>query len=144
MPCNVYTQCPGERMTLRKAKALIGSSSEFPAERRRPKEISIAQWERKEADARREWEAKHDAPLSPAGQTFLCGDIEVAVCACGHSADFLCDYPIGRGKTCDLALCYCCRESVGEERDFCRVHAAQFRGAERVVPKFSGRKLVKP
>lgn len=145
MTCNVVIPCPLARISLREAKAIVGSSSEFPAERRRPKEISIAQWERREADAKRQWDADHDELMPAVGISFICGDdLKVEVCACGHAADFLCDYPLGRGKTCDLALCGCCREAIGEDRDLCRIHAAQFRGVERVVPKYSKPKLVKP
>lgn len=142
MTCNVVIPCPLARVTLREAKAIAGWSCEYPAGPR-PKEVSIAQWERREADEKRDWEAAHDELMPEAGQMFVCGDIKIEACACGHAADFLCDYPIGRGKTCDLALCGCCREAIGKERDLCRIHAAQFRGAERVVPKFSKPKAVK-
>lgn len=46
------------------------------------------------------------------------------VCPCGHWADFLCDTPIGRGKTCDRPMCYCCREQVGDDLDRCPYHRA--------------------
>lgn len=60
---------------------------------------------------------------------FLCGDgvgYEL-VCECGRWADKLCDYPLGRGETCDAPLCGKCAVSpfdVGGDIHFCRVHAA--------------------
>jgi hypothetical protein len=47
----------------------------------------------------------------------------VPVCECGHFADFLCDAPVGRGKTCDIALCDCCRTIVSKW-DQCPFHSA--------------------
>src|SRR5947209_5504430 len=39
---------------------------------------------------------------------FVCGR-NVKVCGCGDMADYLCDAPIGDGKTCDLPICESCR-----------------------------------
>lgn len=72
------------------------------------------------------------------GPTIMCGKIDDwKHCPCVHNSDFLCDYPVGRGKTCDLPLCYCCREHVGEELDLCLIHFAEFQ-------KKSGRETVNP
>lgn len=46
------------------------------------------------------------------------------VCACGHFGDFLCDGPVGKGRTCDALLCKCCRTVVADGIDFCPTHAA--------------------
>lgn len=86
------------------------------------------------------------------GPIFLKGDLEPEQhCRCGHTADFLCDKPIGRGKTCDLPLCWCCRVTIGEDYDLCPVHAAEwsgrnppvqqalFRGPQPVAPSPSGK-----
>jgi len=52
---------------------------------------------------------------------FACGS-GIRPCAnCGQVADFLCDYPVGEGKTCDLPICSQCRTHVGKY-DFCPVH----------------------
>lgn len=44
------------------------------------------------------------------GPVFLCGDKidQEPFCACGHTAEMLCDYPMGHGLTCDLPVCWCC------------------------------------
>jgi len=51
------------------------------------------------------------------GPIFACGSEEVPVCRCGHMADILCDWPVGRGKTCDLPLCPDCAHHIGDDRD---------------------------
>lgn len=46
--------------------------------------------------------------------------------ACGFLADYLCDYPLGGGKTCDAPLCDEHAIKQGMETDdlhFCRAHA---------------------
>lgn len=57
---------------------------------------------------------------------FMCGDdTEAAVCQCRYLADLLCDYPMGKGKTCDAPLCAGCRvKQVGDNfgLDFCLAH----------------------
>jgi hypothetical protein len=45
------------------------------------------------------------------------------VCPCGHLSAFLCDEPIGRGRTCDLPTCKCCRNQIGPDLDQCVFHA---------------------
>lgn len=110
----------------------------------RPRGMSARQWLGEvKPRKQRERDAENASFVEPA-RMFICGDIEFPACECGHAADFLCDYPAGNGKTCDLPLCGCCRESIGEERDLCRIHAAQFRGSPRVVQQFSKPKLVQP
>lgn len=52
---------------------------------------------------------------------FMCGKGIVPCANCGQAADFLCDYPVGAGKTCDLPICNTCRTHVGKY-DFCPVH----------------------
>ena len=133
MTCNVFKSPP---MTLREAKEIIGSSSEWP-DFKPPKGMSEKQaeeWTRRERAA---WEADHDAPMPDHGPIFLCGDIVVPVCACGVASDFLCDYPMGKGKTCDLPLCDSCRHSVDDDTDLCRIHRLGLRakaGVETVNP----------
>ncbi len=36
---------------------------------------------------------------------FICGADVVACTACGVYAEYLCDWPMGKGKTCDAPLC---------------------------------------
>src|SRR6185312_8100188 len=60
------------------------------------------------------------------GPIFACGSEEVPVCRCGHMADILCDWPVGRGKTCDLPLCSDCTKHIGDDQDLCAIHFAMF------------------
>jgi hypothetical protein len=48
---------------------------------------------------------------------------DTIVCPCGHFSAFLCDEPIGRGRTCDLPTCKCCRNQTGSDMDQCAFHA---------------------
>jgi hypothetical protein len=58
----------------------------------------------------------------------MCGDgMEPSdVCACAHFADYLCDWPVGRGKTCDIVMCDCCGTKVGDDKHLCAIHLALF------------------
>jgi hypothetical protein len=67
-----------------------------------------------------------DAPMPEHGTMFR-HDSEArgVVCPCGHFAGYLCDEPMGRGLTCDLPLCRCCRTEPREGFDLCATHAAR-------------------
>jgi len=70
---------------------------------------------------------------------FICGEgIEPEpFCRCGHTAEMLCDHPMGGGGTCDLPLCWCCSRHVGQDLDLCMIHFAAFMkatGVERINP----------
>lgn len=78
---------------------------------------------------------------------FLCSrsGLIVEVCACGIAADFLCDWPVGDGKTCDARLCVVCAREIGEDRHTCEIHWHVFKqqtGVDRLRPM--GPRLVKP
>ena len=45
------------------------------------------------------------SPITGKPTGFICGKGVVACCVCGAVADHLCDYPMGKGKTCDANLC---------------------------------------
>ncbi len=56
---------------------------------------------------------------------WACGSGIQACRSCGRVADFLCDEPVGSGKTCDLPICDDCRLSIGPELDLCPIHAGR-------------------
>lgn len=76
------------------------------------------------------------------GEGFVCGSEELLVafkpcswCDCFH--DFLCDYPMGRGKTCDTLLCEKHARAIGEDKHLCPIHFAEFQkkaGVDRINP----------
>jgi hypothetical protein len=70
--------------------------------------------------------------IVPGSDFFFCGkNLKpefMPVCACGIFADFLCDYPMAGGKTCDAPLCEEHRHPIRADMDFCLVHFAEFRG----------------
>lgn len=49
---------------------------------------------------------------------------DTVVCPCGHFASYLCDTPIGRGRTCDRPMCRCCRNEIAPNIDRCPYHVA--------------------
>jgi hypothetical protein len=66
------------------------------------------------------------------GETiFWHSDEENVVCViCQDWTEFLCDYPIGNGKTCDHPLCLDCRHHIGDGQDLCPVHFKMFNKEE--------------
>lgn len=44
---------------------------------------------------------------------FLCGEFGPHCGACASVGDFLCDFPVGDGKTCDMPLCESHATEVG-------------------------------
>jgi hypothetical protein len=55
----------------------------------------------------------------------VCGSGIVACAFCGMAADFYCDYPVGKGRTCDLPLCKDHKKhksDIGADIDYCPHH----------------------
>lgn len=42
---------------------------------------------------------------------------------CGKAAGRLCDFPTGKGRTCDAPLCSSCSTKLSGDRDLCPDHA---------------------
>lgn len=138
MTCNCFTPPP---MTLREATDLIspGVGHEWPgvAADDLPRGMGQRQLEAWLRDRKRAWDHAHSSTesIAPPGPMFMCGGgLIIPVCACGTQAEYLCDYPVGKGKTCDLNLCVHCRFALTPEKDLCSVHRAQVAGVERVNP----------
>ena len=55
---------------------------------------------------------------------FLCGDLgqHCSNEKCGAVGQFLCDYPVGDGKTCDAALCQSHAFEVAPNIHYCHGH----------------------
>jgi len=59
------------------------------------------------------------------GETvFLCGDFGPHCAACAACSDYLCDYPVGDGKTCDLPLCGSHAKEVAPNLHYCLGHSS--------------------
>lgn len=74
-------------------------------------------------------------PIAEPSVRFICGDIKIDIChrsGCGRASDLLCDYPVGRGKTCDLAMCPNHAHNVGEELDLCELHFREWQAKAKV------------
>lgn len=84
--------------------------------------------------------------LKDGGTVFMCGDLgpQCAAEKCAAATDYLCDYPVGDGKTCDLPLCDSHAYEVAPNIHYCPGHLtlwAEFRKSggvqaelENVVP----------
>lgn len=58
---------------------------------------------------------------------FICGDLGPHCAECARVGDeFLCDYPVGEGKTCDRPLCSDHAHEVAPNIHYCTGHHADF------------------
>ena len=70
--------------------------------------------------------AMKEKSYDPNAVMFFCGSME-GYEYCNHSNcigfnDFLCDYPVGDGKTCDYAMCEDHSYQIGEDLHYCQTH----------------------
>lgn len=80
----------------------------------------------------------------PGGNLFVCGDLGEHCADCGCLGEFLCDYPVGDGKTCDRSLCLDHAHEIAPDTHYCAPHYAAWqafresggvkRELENVVP----------
>lgn len=52
----------------------------------------------------------------------LCGDFGQRCGACAAVGDFLCDFPVGEGKTCDMPLCERHATGIAPNIHYCQGH----------------------
>ena len=78
-----------------------------------------------------------DVPYE-AGEAITCGSFPASeLCACGVFAEYLCDYPLGKGKTCDAPLCATHAMPVGgQSAELMRPHDVAMRRVP--PPTYSG------
>jgi hypothetical protein len=119
-------------MTLYEAKELGGSEHGFPVDKMRREGDRLVR--RTDEEMLAEAVAiEHATVLPQMDNVWMCGAAPPEPqCECGRIADLLCDYPIGRGKTCDLGLCPEHAFAVAEEKHLCLLHHAEFRGKAKV------------
>lgn len=127
MPCFKVKSRPTTLGDLRKA---MGSRSEgYPPHVLDPKQ-GAANVER----AKRDWDRAQNSVV-PGGEFVMCGrDLHVEMCletGCEYQGETLCDWPMGKGKTCDIALCTDHAKHIGEDRDLCPIHFAMWVEATR-------------
>lgn len=136
MKCAVFYPCPSAP-TVTVYDAMVMIHGENYATALAPKmpgpgagDIARAKYRKEKAQHDQLIQRQKETPTSynQSGPVFACSSkkVESPHCACGHMADFLCDYPMGRGKTCDLNLCWCCRKHLNNEQDLCQIHFAEF------------------
>ena len=63
-------------------------------------------------------------PMKNGGTMIICGKLgpHCAAEKCAAVSDFLCDYPVGEGKTCDLPLCSSHAYEVAPNVHYCPSH----------------------
>jgi hypothetical protein len=52
----------------------------------------------------------------------VCGRLGKRCSSCGGISEFLCDFPVGDGKTCDRPMCRDHAVVVGKNRHLCLQH----------------------
>lgn len=61
------------------------------------------------------------------GTWFLCGDFGEHCADCIGVSEFLCDYPVGDGKTCDRNMCQEHAKEVSPDVHYCQTHYKMWR-----------------
>ena len=56
------------------------------------------------------------------GKYTICGDLGAHCHRCAGVGDFLCDFPVGDGKTCDAPMCEQHAHEIGIELHYCQAH----------------------
>lgn len=82
-------------------------------------------------------------PMKGGGTAFLCGNLgdHCSSEKCADVSGFLCDYPVGEGKTCDLPLCESHAYEVAPNIHYCYGHFAmwiKFAGGDKVNEVLEG------
>lgn len=75
---------------------------------------------------------ERDRVVEPGGETiFMCGrELDEPHChSCADFGDLLCDWPMGKGKTCDLTMCESHAHDLGDDKHLCEVHFRMFHAA---------------
>ncbi len=83
-------------------------------------------------------------PTKDGGHMFMCCKLGPHCADCGDVGSNLCDYPVGKGKTCDRPICDLHAHEIGPNMHYCATHHAEWqkfresggvtRELENVVP----------
>ena len=61
--------------------------------------------------------------MKSGAKAFMCGDIGPHCSHCADVGEYLCDYPVGDGKTCDASLCENHASEAAPNIHYCPGHA---------------------
>jgi hypothetical protein len=67
----------------------------------------------------------YDENRKPVGH--ICGKLGAHCADCGDVGENLCDYPVGKGKTCDRSICEYHSHEVAPNTHYCDQHYAEWR-----------------
>lgn len=117
-------------MTLWEAKELAGFEHGYGVtERDKWKQVNGRLVRKTASEIQAEQERVERETVLHGGLVMFCGSGDPEpLCECMALATLLCDYPIGRGKTCSLPMCSEHAHEVGEDRHLCIIHLAEFKG----------------
>lgn len=67
--------------------------------------------------------------LGNGDKAFLCGDLgpHCGDSTCGDVGEYLCDFPVSNGKTCDMPVCHGHAFEVATELHYCPAHTTMWR-----------------
>ena len=65
------------------------------------------------------------------GHIIICGDLGEHCADCGDVSEFLCDYPVGDGKTCDRSVCKNHSKIIAPNIHYCHAHYKAFKRFEK-------------
>lgn len=60
-------------------------------------------------------------------KVFVCGDLGEHCSDCAGFGDYLCDYPVGEGKTCDRHMCDDHANEIAPNLHYCDAHYAMWK-----------------
>jgi hypothetical protein len=56
----------------------------------------------------------------------ICGRLGAHCVNCSTVSDILCDYPVGKGKTCDSNICDHCATEIAPNLHYCKAHTKEW------------------
>lgn len=65
---------------------------------------------------------KEIGKYDPKAVQFITGDLGDHCSDCSGFGDYLCDYPVGKGKTCDRKMCEESAHEIAYEVHYCEAH----------------------
>ncbi|KQP02575.1 hypothetical protein [Pseudorhodoferax sp. Leaf265] len=73
------------------------------------------------------WADYQHAKSHTAGQVMhICGDLGDHCADCADFGDFLCDFPVGEGATCDRPMCPAHSTEIGPNTHYCATHRSMW------------------
>ena len=85
-----------------------------------PSKAEYAEWQR--AGFTGTWEQYTECKGGDRGTAIMCGEFGEHCADCMGIGEYLCDFPVGGGKTCDRSMCWEHAHEVAPEVHYCDAH----------------------